>query len=146
MKQKLNFWQLCWKRYSSHQSFFDMFKEMTMELDERKRISWIAARTVIQTVAILAVIGIIVFIINWFYPHDKTIDKILIIGPVIALGIISLVLYLAYCLSKGFTQYVDLHNRFTSGGGYYDGLDISSIIDDINPTKKLWKWFKKRLK
>ena len=102
--KKLNFWQLCWKRYSEgHADFFEMFKAMALELTERKHVNRVAARTIIQTVAILTMFGIVVFILHWIYPHNSTIDKIFIWGPIIALGIITIVLYLSYCLSKGFS-------------------------------------------
>lgn len=142
-KEKLNFWQLCWKRYSGgYENFFEMFKDMTLELDERKHVNRVAARTIIQTAAILTVIGIIVFVLNWIYPHSSIIDKALMIGPIIALSIISIVLYHGYHISKGFAHYVEHHVRFTSGG-HYDGIDISSMLDEINPTKKFWRWIKK---
>ena len=142
--KKLNFWQLCWKRYSEdHDSFFEMFKTMALELNERKHVNRVAVRTIVQTVAILTAIGIIAFILHLIYPHDTTIDKIFIWGPIIALGIISIVLYLGYHISKGFAYYVEHHNKFTIGGGYYDGIDISSMLDEINPTKRFWRWIKK---
>lgn len=145
-QKKLNFWQLCWTRYAKdYDSFFDMFSAMTLELHIRKSINWIAAKTIIQTAAILTMIGIVVFALHWLYPSNSVLVVLLIWGPIIALVMISVVLYLGYHISKGFAQYVEHHTRFTSGGGYYDGLEISDILDEVNPTKKIWQWWKKLL-
>ena len=104
-EKKLNFWNLMWDRYTSYNSFYEMFLKKNLKPDQKKMMLGAIIKPYIQTSILFTIGGIAISIWWWIDPTNEMIYSLLKIAMPIALVLLSCIFYISRKMLKEYKKY-----------------------------------------